>query len=39
MKEMRDTLLEKYDKISAFTLEYIEKFTQYTAEEMEKLKS
>ena len=37
--EMRKILLEKYDMISAQTLEYIEKHTTYTPEEMEKLKA
>lgn len=36
---MREILLRKYDLISAYTLEYIEKHTIYTPEEMEKLKA
>jgi hypothetical protein len=36
---MREILLRKYDLISAHTLEYIEKHTIYTPEEMEKLKA
>jgi hypothetical protein len=39
MKEMRGILMEKYDDISAYTLEYIEKYTSYTPEELEALKS
>lgn len=39
MNEMRSILLKKYDYISAYTLEYIEKHTTYTPEEMEELKA
>jgi hypothetical protein len=34
---MRNTILEKYDKISAYILEYIEHHSIRTPEEMEKL--
>ena len=39
MDQMRKILLSKYDYISAYTLEYIEKYTIYTQEEMEELKA
>lgn len=39
MKEMRGIVLQKFDAISAYTLEYIENYTKIPPEEMEKLKN
>ena len=39
MKRMREIVHKKFDAISAFTLEYIENHTKFTAEELEKQKN
>lgn len=36
MKKMHKILLKKFDLTSAYILEYVEKYTKYTEEEMEK---
>lgn len=38
MQEMRQTILQKFDAISAHILEYIEEYIKYTPEEMEEMK-
>lgn len=38
-KEMRDIVLKKFDCISAHILEYVENFTKFTPEEIEKQKN
>lgn len=39
MSQMREIVLQKFDEISAYILEYIENYTKIPPEEMEKLKN
>ncbi len=38
-KQMREIILKKFDSISAHILEYVENFTKFTPEEIEKQKN